>query len=186
MSTYMLYQLPIKISYLMQLISIYTLFLTMTWYQYVGILKKFRMIFTKKLYIWTTFFKPFINIMIWFVQNIDLIWKFLLVLQIASHQKMFQEFTPPQKTGKFSRDISSLSNESTSLLEGVTNTTIVQSINTNASDSMVVLPSSIDTTHKFSHDIHILILHAVDKPSTSLPNTIMMSEDYLRACVGFF
>jgi len=42
-------------------ISHYTLFLTMTWYQYVRIINNFRRIFTKKLYIWTTFFKTFVN-----------------------------------------------------------------------------------------------------------------------------
>jgi hypothetical protein len=49
---------------------------------------------------------------------------------------MFQDFKPPRKTGASSRDISSLFHDSTSLHEGVTDTTIEQFINTDTSDSI--------------------------------------------------
>ena len=169
----------------MQLIS-HQMFLTLIRYHYVGILNSFKMIFTKKLYIWIAVFNIYINIMTWFVQNINLTWKFLL--GFAKQQvirKCSRNLRQHKKTGESSRDISSLFHDSTSLHEGVTDTTIEQSINTDTNDSIEEPPSITDTTNKSSHDSHIPLLHAVDKPSTYLPTTITMSEDHLCACVGF-
>jgi hypothetical protein len=49
--------------------------------------------------------------------------------------------------------------------------------------------SSLDmnssNTNSSSDTIHTPLVRAVDKPSTSLPETIMMTEDFIRACVGF-
>jgi hypothetical protein len=131
-------------------------------------------------------FNIYINIMTWFVQNVNLTWKFLL--GFAKQQlirKCSRNLRQHKKTGESSRDISSLFHDSTSLHEGVTDTTIEQSINTDTNDSIEEPPSITDTTNKSSHDSHIPLLHAVDKPSTYLPTTITMSEDHLCACVGF-
>jgi hypothetical protein len=131
-------------------------------------------------------FNIYINIMTWFVQNVNLTWKFLL--GFAKQQlirKCSRNLRQHKKTGESSRDISSLFHDSTSLHEGVTDTTIEQSINTDTNDSIEEPPSITNTTNKSSHDSHIPLLHAVDKPSTYLPTTITMSEDHLRACVGF-
>jgi hypothetical protein len=49
--------------------------------------------------------------------------------------------------------------------------------------------TNIDTTspdtNLTSTTIHIPLVHSIDKPSSSLPTRISMSEDYLCACVGF-
>jgi hypothetical protein len=77
-----------------------------------------------------------------------------------------------------------LLDESILLHEDVNNNTIEQLINTDTTESMTVPSSLIDTTKTSSQDIHIPIICTIDKPSTSLPTTITMSEYYLRACVG--
>jgi hypothetical protein len=66
--------------YLMQMISRYTMFLTLIWYHSVIILNSFKMTFTKKLFIWIAFSIILVNIMTWFVQNVNVTCKFLPVL----------------------------------------------------------------------------------------------------------
>jgi hypothetical protein len=98
----------------------------------------------------------------------------------TSHQKMFQEFIPPQETGIYSHDAMSFLNIPTPLDEEIPVPDIDSGVHPNISDT-VEKPSSItDTTTTSSTTVPIPIIRSVDKPSTSLPTTIMMSEDHLQ------
>jgi predicted transcriptional regulator len=72
--------------------------------------------------------------------------------------------------------LSDLSTDNTTL-DSVNNTTLAS----------VDLPSvtSSDVTHLSPTSTHVPIVRSVDKVSSSLPNTISLSEDYIRASVGF-
>jgi hypothetical protein len=56
-------------------------------------------------------------------------------------------------------------------------------------DSSTLGVSDLDNPSSFttqsSSPLHVPIIRSVDKPSSSLPKSISMTEDYLRACVGF-
>jgi hypothetical protein len=99
----------------------------------------------------------------------------------TSHQKMFQEFTPPQKTGISSHDTTSSLNDFTPLDEEITLPGIDPGVHPNISATMEKPSSITDTTKTSSNAIPIPIIRSVNKPSTSLPTTIMMSEDHLHA-----
>jgi len=47
------------------------------------------------------------------------------------------------------------------------------------------LPSAVDSLNDTTSSSFIPIIRSVDKPSSSLPKQLSMSEDYLRSCVGF-
>jgi hypothetical protein len=49
----------------------------------------------------------------------------------------------------------------------------------------VVLPVTASNTNPVSESIHIPILRSVDKPSSSFPMKISISEDFLHASFGF-
>ena len=99
----------------------------------------------------------------------------------TSHQKMFQEFIPPQETGIHSHDAMSFLNIPTPLDEEIPVPDIDSGVHPNISDTMEKPSSITDTTKTSSNAIPIPITRSVNKPSTSLPTTIMMSEDHLHA-----
>ena len=94
---------------------------------------------------------------------------------------MFQEFTPPQKTGISSHDTTSSLNDFTPLDEEITVPGINPGAHPNISATMEKPSSITDTTKTSSNAVPIPIIRSVNKPSTSLPTTIMMSEDHLHA-----
>jgi hypothetical protein len=52
-------------------------------------------------------------------------------------------------------------------------------------DTTIPKASSCDSLTKLSSSVKVPLLWCVDKPSTSLPNHITCTEDFLRASVGF-
>jgi hypothetical protein len=57
------------------------------------------------------------------------------------------------------------------------------SIQVSSHDTSTEIPCP--STYPSPSNISTPILRSIDKPSSSLPHTITMSEDFLRACVGF-
>jgi len=55
------------------------------------------------------------------------------------------------------------------------------------SDEATVVTSNIrgDQSSNQVAYIHVPIIRSVDKPSSSLPATISMGEDFIKSCVGF-
>jgi hypothetical protein len=96
--------------------------------------------------------------------------------QATNLQTLFRSFTPPRKSKSTITD-SSLqpSNSSIGLLSKI------QSTDSSIRDIEDV-PTSIPKT---SSSVHVPILRCVDKISTSLPSRLTLTEDFIRASVGF-
>jgi hypothetical protein len=62
---------------------------------------------------------------------------------------------------------------------------LISSLSLNIIDDNNVIVDDITDTKKSSPTIDIPIIRSVDKPSSSLPQHITMSEDYIRAALGF-
>jgi hypothetical protein len=97
------------------------------------------------------------------------------------HTKLFYDYVP-------TRELST----SSSLCENVKDSSLA-TFDTTLQNSKVNHTVSLDitefqpqlSTNPSSNSPVIPIIRSVDKPSTLLPKTIKMSEDYLCACVGF-
>jgi hypothetical protein len=96
----------------------------------------------------------------------------------SGHQQQFILHTPPRKSAD--ADLISQSGTEKHVLEHLTSTPIHsnQSVSLDSVLSGEQLSSCNSTPF-------IPIVRSVDKPSSSLPKNIAMSEDYLRSCVGF-
>jgi len=96
--------------------------------------------------------------------------------QATTLQNLFRSFTPPRKSKSAITD-SPLqpSNSSVGLLS------YKPSTKTSTSD-IADVPVSIPET---SSSAHVPILRCVDKTSTSLPSRLTLTEDFIRASVGF-
>jgi len=97
----------------------------------------------------------------------------------SNHQQQFILHTPPRKSSNIStRDPVSLvpSNDHEQVTPLHSNT----SSSPELFSELDVVPEPEPSTSPF-----IPIIRSVDKVSSSMPNTISMTEDYLRSCVGF-
>jgi hypothetical protein len=109
--------------------------------------------------------------------------------KLPSTQKLIPPKTPPRN----SSDSSNLMNTTdTSFIDSFSlqitsdDTTVVTS---NCKTPAISVDSSLplvqhDTVSPLDPEV-IPIIRSVDKPSSSLPNTISMTEDYIKTCVGY-
>jgi len=102
----------------------------------------------------------------------------------STHKMQFQLSTPPRKSSKLCSVLqgdSSTDQISPNIMD--TNNTFPDNTNNKDLEAMIDdPPTHIDQSLLSSHTP---IIRSVDKVSSSLPQSIMMTEDYLRACVGF-
>ncbi len=96
----------------------------------------------------------------------------------SGHQQQFILHTPPRKSAD--ADLISQSDTENHLLENLTSNPIQN--NRSVSLDSVLSGEQLSSCNSTPF---IPIVRSVDKPSSSLPKTIAMSEDYLRSCVGF-
>jgi len=92
----------------------------------------------------------------------------------SSVSKQFKSYTPPRKSSK-------------DLPTTDTDHLITQTLHEidPTSDDTSILEKTSPITNQSSIPVHIPIIRSVDKPSSSLPQNISMTEDHLRACLGF-
>jgi hypothetical protein len=99
----------------------------------------------------------------------------------STTKQQFNNFTPPRKS---SINVSDGGNNLFTLSSLDLNMPLFSNI-----DSSTLGVSDLDHPTSFttqsSSPLHVPIIRSVDKPSSSLPKNISMTEDYLRACVGF-
>jgi len=88
--------------------------------------------------------------------------------------------TPPRKSAQELPTIQSSSSSSDQIIDHVS------TLSTSHSESLNIdLLHTVDSGSDNNVHYHIPIIRSIDKPSSSLPQTISMSEDYIRSCVGF-
>jgi len=96
---------------------------------------------------------------------------------LTSTQRHFTTKTPPRRSSTDQDSTQSSMSHPLNLCSSLSSDDItVVTCNLTSTDSAPI-PSSIPT--------FIPILRSVDKPSSSLPDTISMSKDFIKACVGF-
>jgi len=94
-------------------------------------------------------------------------------------QKNARLYTPPRHSEHESSNI----HNSSSFSDDASPTSVNTPVHSKRSSDLEPLPLSQTCTSSSSD--FVPIVRSVDKPSSSLPQTITMTEDNLRACVGF-
>ncbi len=94
-------------------------------------------------------------------------------------QKNARLYTPPRHSEHESSNI----HNSSSFSDDTSPTSVNTPVHSKRSSDLEPLPLSQTCTSSSSD--FVPIVRSVDKPSSSLPQTITMTEDNLRACVGF-
>jgi hypothetical protein len=99
--------------------------------------------------------------------------------QDSSLQQQFKIHSPPRK----SSTICSTTNDTTNVIASVGE---IDADNLRVNEIGEVNDTHpITLTNQSSTPLYIPLVRSVDKPSSSLPQHITMTEDYLRSCVGF-
>jgi len=98
----------------------------------------------------------------------------------SAHTKQYLLYTPPRK----SANIQPCETDSASHDNITIDQLSMTPLHSNCSLDLGLL-SNTDPVSDTSMVPFIPIIRSVDKPSSSLPKNISMSEDYLRSCVGF-
>ncbi len=107
--------------------------------------------------------------------------------QNTALQNSFQEFLPPSRKSKSSLSDSSTSDILQLELAGSTNPLPLNTSpdqDTSSSSNPIDNETNQSVTNEFSLD-HITILRCVDKPSSSLPSRLTLSDDFTHSSVGF-
>jgi hypothetical protein len=109
--------------------------------------------------------------------------------QLTSTQRHFTTKTPPRKSTDGDQKANTTSDDSFNLFSSLSSTLPPTSdlISEDVCDAATVVTSNVTNSDELSAQTSnfIPIIRSVDKPSSSLPNTMSMSEDYLKSCVGF-
>jgi hypothetical protein len=101
--------------------------------------------------------------------------------QLSNLQRNYHPFFLPQKSSFTKNDKVSITPNDTSQEFYDTQYTITSNERDTTSDNN----NNSSSTNLPSTPINIPIVRSIDKPSSSLPTKISMSEDYLCASVGF-
>ncbi|MFN9980811.1 MAG: hypothetical protein ACK53Y_12880, partial [bacterium] len=96
---------------------------------------------------------------------------------LTSTQRHFTTKTPPRRSSTDQDSTQSSMSHPLNLCSSLSSDDITVVTSNLTSTDSAPIPSSIPT--------FIPILRSVDKPSSSLPDTISMSKDFIKACVGF-
>jgi hypothetical protein len=94
----------------------------------------------------------------------------------SNFQQQIILHTPPRKSAK-----GAIESDSLSSLNDLEN--MPTPVHSNLTSDLTLLLLCNDTS--LLEPSFIPIIHSVDKPSSSLPKFVSMTEDYLRACVGY-
>ncbi len=98
----------------------------------------------------------------------------------SAHTKQYLLYTPPRKSANIQPCETDSASHDNITIDQLSTTPL----HSNCSLDLGLL-SNTDPVSDTSTVPFIPIIRSVDKPSSSLPKNISMSEDYLRSCVGF-
>lgn len=98
----------------------------------------------------------------------------------TNHQQQIKQFSPPRKLSELDQTTSS-----TETSEAFDSLQLLSSMMISSSNDALDVEHSTSVTDQSSSQLHIPIVRSVDKASSLLPQNISMTEDFLRACVGF-
>jgi hypothetical protein len=98
----------------------------------------------------------------------------------TNHQQQIKQFSPPRKLSELDQTTSS-----TESSEAFDSLQLLSSMMISSSNDALDVEHSTSVTNQSSSQLHIPIVRSVDKASSLLPQNISMTEDFLRACVGF-